>query len=53
MSKKLKIFSLKIHKGTGIFKNSQNLLNKGAEHLKNYIEDLNSKNKNIKGGRYP
>ena len=25
MPKKLKIFSLKIHKGTGIFKNPQNL----------------------------
>ena len=25
MPKKLKIFSLKIHKGAGIFKNSQNL----------------------------
>ena len=52
MPKKLKIFSLKIHKGTGIFKkNFKTFLNKGTKHKKNDIEGLNSKNKNknIKG----
>ena len=34
-------------------KNLKTFLNEGTKHLKNYIEDLNSKNKNIKGGRSP
>ena len=41
MPKKFKIFSLKIHKGAGILKNLQIFLNKGTEHNKNYMEDLN------------
>ena len=45
MSKKLKIFSLKIHKGAGIFKNQKTFLKKGTKHKKNYMEGLNSKNK--------
>ena len=28
-------------------------LGKGTKHKKNYIEGLNSKNKNIKGGKSP
>ena len=35
MPKKLKIFSLKIHKGAGIFKKA--FLNKGTKHKKNYM----------------
>ena len=46
MPKKLKIFSFKIHKGALIFI----FLNKGSKHLKNYMESLNLKNKNIKDG---
>ena len=48
--KKLKIYSLKIHKGA--HKTPKNFLNKGTKHKKNYyMEGLNSKNKNknIKG----
>ena len=48
MTKKHKIFSKKIHKGVGIFENPKK--NKGTKYLKNYMEDINSKNKNIKGG---
>ena len=40
-----KIFSLKIHKSAGI--KTKTFLNKGTKHKKNYIEGLNSKNKNI------
>ena len=43
--KKLKIFSLKIHH----HKIPITFLNKGTKHKKNYMEGLNSKNKNIKG----
>ena len=53
MSQKLKIFSLKIHKGAGIFKKPKKFLNKGTKHKKNYMEGLNSKNKNIKDGGSP
>ena len=55
MPKKFKMFSLNIHKGAGIFKNPQSLLNKGTKHKKNYMGGLNStnKNKNIKGGGSP
>ena len=48
---KFKPFSLKIHKGAGILK--KNPLNKGTKHKENFMEGLNSKNKNIKGGRFP
>ena len=34
-------------------KTPKNFLNKGTKHKLNYIEDLNSKNKNIKGGESP
>ena len=53
--KKLKIFSLQIHKGSGIEKKPKNFLNKGTKSQKNYMEGLNSKNKNknIKGGGSP
>ena len=34
MPKKLNIFSLKIYKGAGIFKNPQNLSKKGTKHKK-------------------
>ena len=34
MPKKLKIFSLKIHKGPGIDKNPKTFLNKSAKHKK-------------------
>ena len=51
--KKLKIFSLKIHTGAGIQTTTINFLNKGTKHKKNYVEALNSKNKNIKGGGSP
>ena len=37
--KKLKIFSLKIHKGDGIFK--EPFLNQSTKHKKNYMEGLN------------
>ena len=37
---KLNIFSLKIHRGSGIFPN------KSTKHQKNDMEGLNSKNKN-------
>ena len=53
MAKKLKIFSLKIYKGAGIKKKPKNFLNKGTIHKKNYMEGLNSKNKNIQGGGSP
>ena len=53
MPKKLKIFSLKIHKGAGIFKNPKIFLNNGTKHNKNDMEGLNSKNKNIKDGGFP
>ena len=56
MSKNLKIFSLKIHKDTGILeKKPTTFLNRGIKYKKNYIEGLNSKNKNrnIKGGGNP
>ena len=49
--KKLKIFSLKIHKSAGILKNPKTFLNKGVKHNKNYMDGLNSKKKYIKGGR--
>ena len=45
MPKKFKIFNLKIHKGAGIIKKPS--LNKGAKLKKNYMEGLNSENKNI------
>ena len=48
MSKKLKICSLKIHKGARI-KKTKTFLNKGTKHKNNYMEGLNSKNTNIKG----
>ena len=50
MPKKLKLFSLKIHKDIGIFKNTKIFLNKGTKQKKNYMEVLNLKNINIKGG---
>ena len=53
MPKKLEIFSFKIHKGARIFKKPKTFLNKGTKHLKNYMEGLNSKNKNIKGDGSP
>ena len=53
MPKKLKTISLKIHKGAGIYKKPNFFLNKGPKHLKNYLESLNSKNKNIKGDGSP
>ena len=36
MPKKLKIFSLKIHKRAGIFKNPNTFLNKGTKHKKKW-----------------
>ena len=45
MSKKLKIFSLKILKGTGIKKKTKTFLNKGTKYEKKYMEGLISKNK--------
>ena len=53
MPKKLKIFSLKIYKGAGIKKKSESFLNKGTKHKENYMEGLNSKNKNVKGSGSP
>ena len=50
MPKKLNIFSLKIHKSARISKKPKTFLNKGTKHKKNYMEGLNSKNKNIKVG---
>ena len=44
MPKKRKNFSLKIHKGAGIFKKPKTFLNKGTKHKKNYMQDLNSTN---------
>ena len=41
MLKKLKIFSLKLHKGAGIKKKTKAFLNKGTKHKKNCIEGLN------------
>ena len=52
-AQKNNIFSLKVHKGDGILENPKTFLNKGAKHKKNYMEDLNSKNKNIKGSGFP
>ena len=34
-------------------KKTKNFLNKGTKQKKNYMEGLNSKNKNIEGGRSP
>ena len=54
MSKKLKIFRLKIHKGTGIRKKKHKaFLNKGTKRKKKYTEGLNTKDKNIKSGGSP
>ena len=54
MPKKLKICRLKIHTDAGIFfKIPKTFLNKATKHKKNYIEGLNSKNKNIKGSGSP
>ena len=55
MPKKLQIFILKTHKGAGIFKTPKTFLNKGTKHKNNYMEGLNSKNKNknIKSGGSP
>ena len=41
MPKKLKIFSLKIHKGAAISKERQNFLNKSIKRKKNDMEGLN------------
>ena len=49
MPKKLKIFSLKIHKGTGNLKKKPKSSWIKVLNKKNYMEGLNSKNKNIKG----
>ena len=38
MPKKLKIFSLKIYKSAGIFRNLKTFLIKGTKHKKNYME---------------
>ena len=43
-------YSLKIHKGAGIFEKPQNLSKNGIKHKIIYMEGLISKNKNIKGG---
>ena len=51
--KKLKFFSLNIHKGTVIFEKPQNLSKWGTKHLKNDMGGLNSKNINITGGGFP
>ena len=40
-----------MHKSTRIKKKTKTFLNKGTKHEENYMEDLISKNKNIKGGR--
>ena len=53
MDKKLKIFSFEIHKGARIWRKPKTYLNKGSKHKKNYMEGLNSKNKNIQGGGSP
>ena len=53
MPKKLNIFSLKIHKGSGIFKKPKTFLNKGSKYKINYMDNLNSTNKIIKGGGSP
>ena len=37
----------------GFYKNPKTFINKGTKHKKNYMERLNSKNKNIKGGGSP
>ena len=53
MPKKLKIYSLKIHKGAGIKKKTKTFLNKGTNHkqkLYGRSKLKNNKNKNIKGG---
>ena len=46
MPKKLNIFTLRIHKGAGIWKKTKTFLNKGTKHERSYIEGLNSINKN-------
>ena len=53
MPKQLKLLSLKINKGAGIFGIPKTFLNNGTKHKKNYMKGLNSKNKNIKGGGFP
>ena len=53
MPKNLRIFNLKIPKGAGIYEKIKTFLNKGTKHLKNDMECLISKNKNIKGGGFP
>ena len=45
MPKKIKVFSLKIHKDAGIFKKPKTFLNKGTQDRKNYMEGLILKNK--------
>ena len=48
LPKKLKISSLKIHRGAGIWKKTKAFLNKGTKHKKNYMKGLSLKNKNKK-----
>ena len=52
--KKSKFLVLKKHRGAlEFFKNPKNFLNKATKHKKNYMEGLNSKNRNIKDGGSP
>ena len=54
MPKILKTFSLKIYIKVLEFKKiPKTSLNKDTKDKKNYMKDLNSKNKNTKGGRSP
>ena len=39
-----------IHKGAGILKKAKTFLNEGTKRKKNYMNDLKSRNKNIKSG---
>ena len=47
--KKAKFLILKYIKVLEFLKSPKTFLNKITKHIKNYIEGLNSKNKNIKG----
>ena len=51
--KNLKFLVLKYIKVLEFLKTLKSFLNKSTKHNKNYIEGLNSRNKNIKGGGSP
>ena len=53
LPKNSKILVYKYIEVLEFLKKSKTFINKGTKHKKNYMEGLNSKNKNIKGGGSP